>query len=196
MLTLRGLRERQTQICVNMLGKLLTLALLMLALSKQSKGPPGAFQARAWKANNCSLGQEQTYYTLGLYSNISGQALLRKTCDDAASLPKPPAPQWHGLRQLEWKPFSWSNPALSMEALGSPWPSSLHLLKGSSPIKVRYLLNSRFPKPGLLSFPIEQPWICLVCLFLLRRGWSCPASWWNKWAAANSDEQYTLLFGS
>lgn len=93
MLTLRGLRERQTQICVNMLGKLLTLALLMLALSKQRKGPPGAFQARAWKANNCSLGQEQTYYTLGLYSNISGQALLRKTCDDAASLPKPPAPQ-------------------------------------------------------------------------------------------------------
>lgn len=34
MLILQGLRERQTQVCVNTLGKLLTLALLMLALSK------------------------------------------------------------------------------------------------------------------------------------------------------------------
>lgn len=89
MLILRGLRERQTQVCVNTLGKLLTLALLMLALSKYSKGPPGAFGARAWKANNCSLGQEQMYYTLGLYSKISDQALLRKTCHDTASLPEP-----------------------------------------------------------------------------------------------------------
>lgn len=106
MLILWGLRESQTQVCVNMLGKLLTLALLMLALSKQSKGPPGAFRARAWRANNYSLGQEQMYYTLGLYSKIPGQALLRKTCDDTASLPELLAPPGHGLGQLEWKPLS------------------------------------------------------------------------------------------
>lgn len=118
-------------------------------------------------------------YTLGLYTQIPDLVLLRKTCDVTASVPEP---LWHGLSQLGWKPLSWSNPVLSMEDIGSPCPYSLGLLQEPPPREVWYLLNPRFPKPGILSFPWEQQWVCLVCLFLLKRGWDatvsrpCPAS--------------------
>lgn len=59
MLVVQSLGKSQTQVCVNTLWKLL----LLTPLVSRARVPQGAFKARTWKANNCSLGQEQMKYT-------------------------------------------------------------------------------------------------------------------------------------
>lgn len=130
-----------------------------------SWGPHGAFPARVCKAEGNGLGRSTSLALLGSCSQTLGQVLCRKGCD----IPHfPPRASFPGTQ-----PCPDSQQPRLPAAQGLPIPHLLPLPASSRGLQPASQIPPApsFPKAGFHIFLAEQQWVCLVCLFLPRRGW-------------------------